>query len=83
MRVPGLRIRRRTNAKTSAPASESKHDLAVAERIYGGDMPTRSVLIARTAEGVKVMLEKHAGGAGPPRRSEAERLRDCVEDINL
>jgi hypothetical protein len=45
---------------------------------YGSSVPSRSVLVACTPEGGTVIVEKHRGGAGPPNRVEAERLRDYV-----
>jgi len=45
---------------------------------YGSTVSSRCVLVGRTTEGGPVVVEKHSGSAGPPRREEAKRLQEYL-----
>lgn len=45
---------------------------------YGSRVLSRSVLLACSPKGGIVIVEKHRGGAGPPRTDETELLRDYL-----
>jgi hypothetical protein len=53
--------------------------LGVGGRRYQTEVPSRAVLVLRDQDGPVILAEKHLGGAGPPRRSEALVLREAIE----
>ena len=53
--------------------------LGAGGRPYPTEVPNRAVLVLRGEDGPVVIAEKHLGGAGPPRRSETQVLREAVE----
>lgn len=58
--------------------------LGAGGRDYGSEVASRSVALLRdAASGVRAIVEKHSGGAGPPRQSELELLRDAVRAQGL
>jgi hypothetical protein len=52
--------------------------LGVGGRPYPTEVPSRVVLVLRGEDGLVVVAERHRGGAGPPRRSEARVLREAI-----
>jgi hypothetical protein len=53
--------------------------LGAGGRPYATEVPSRAVLVLRDQDGPVILAEKHLGGAGPPRRSEALVLREAIE----
>jgi hypothetical protein len=53
--------------------------LGAGGRPYPTKVPSRAVLVLRDQDGPVILAEKHLGGAGPPRRSEALVLRESIE----
>jgi hypothetical protein len=53
--------------------------LGVGGRPYPTEVPSRAVLVLRDEGGLIIVAERHRGGAGPPRRSEARVLHEAIE----
>jgi hypothetical protein len=62
------------------PGMEIVDRLGVGGRDYGGNS-TRSVLVLRPRVGPPVVVEKHAGAAGPPSAAETRLLREALPNL--
>lgn len=54
--------------------------LGAGGRPYGSEVPSRTVAVWKGQGDLTVIAERHSGSAGPPRRSEALRMRGAIFD---